>query len=116
MESGYRPDRPGTFYLMSNPGFACLKVGITNDLDSRFRVLRRLGYRWNVAATTRDGRVALAAESIMLGRLRGEGIAFGAPLGSDGYTETFPDDDQHPYQVWWRDSLAGALELAGHRT
>ena len=88
-KDGFNPALPGIVYLMRGPDWA--KVGITNDLALRTRILRRSGVYRSVefAVQFPSGQDARDLERTLLLFIRPLS-GKRAPANTDGYTESFP--------------------------
>lgn len=101
-ESGYNPSKQGVLYLLRSECGAMVKIGISNDIHTRHRTLRReTPFPWSCIAIVKgDGYSVAAAEKELHSNT--EPVEFNAPF--NGYTEWRKWDDRLP--MWVSDITA----------
>jgi hypothetical protein len=98
--SGYKPDEPGSVYLVTHGGFSAIKVGVRN-LDS-YRLQEHERYGWTLIEEWQfdNGAVPLRIESAVLDWWRGDldaSVPFTpSDLPQGGYTETASTTEASP--------------------
>lgn len=122
-KSGYNPSAPSIVYFLENPDKRIAKVGITNNFETRYSTLGKVGYskiicQWKYS----KGQSAYETEKEFFSWLRGQEVNFGTGK-SDGYTESFLISDietmEDNHFLEWENFIISKIEslksFSGHR-